>query len=149
MRLGDGGGRERLGVDADECLGANVLVDHRLDRGERLRRHLVDEPAQLLDVDVGEEVGPGGEQLAELDVRRAELFQRLAKTARAFARRIPAAGDAELREHAPAAAAPRDAHDVERATSSLEACAHAAVITALAGKETSRSTAVDRTTGVG
>ena len=48
-----------------------------VDLRERHRRHLVDEMAELLDVHVRQQIRPRREQLAELDVRRAELLQRM------------------------------------------------------------------------
>src|SRR5207248_10452933 len=116
MRLGDRGGRERLGIDADEGGPAQVLVDHLPDGCERLGRHLVDEPPQLLDVDVRKQVRPGREQLTELDVRRPEVLERGAEAARTVAGRLPASDDSELRKDTPAPAPPRNAHDMERAT---------------------------------
>src|SRR5881398_1459094 len=46
MDLGNGRGREWLGVDTDEDVGSELLVDDRLDQLEGLRRHLVDEPRE-------------------------------------------------------------------------------------------------------
>jgi hypothetical protein len=76
MDLGNGRGRECLGVDTDEDVGPELLVDDRLDQLEGLRRHLVDQPRELLDVHVGEEIRARGEQLAELQVGRPELLER-------------------------------------------------------------------------
>ena len=88
MRLRDRRCRQRLGIDAREHVVAEVRADDRVDVGERHGRHLVDEPAQLLDVDVGQQVGPRREQLAELDVRRAELLEASRNVARALTRRL-------------------------------------------------------------
>ena len=73
-----------------------ILTDHRLDLHERNRRHLVDEPAELLDVDIRKQVGTGREQLPELDVRRPELLERASELARALARCGARAYDTDL-----------------------------------------------------
>ena len=67
---------ERLLVEPSEDVQADVLVDDPARLRERERRHVVDELAELLDVDVGEKVRPRGEQLAELHVGGAELLER-------------------------------------------------------------------------
>ena len=74
--------RDRLGIDPEEQIGIEVLIDHCFDLRERNRRHLVDEPAELLDVDIREQVGTAREQLSELDVRRPELLERASELAR-------------------------------------------------------------------
>ena len=79
MRLRDGGGGERLRVEADERVLAEVLPQHGLDLREGNRGDRVDEVAELLDVDVGQEIRPRREELAELDERRAELLEAVAK----------------------------------------------------------------------
>src|SRR5205085_3779714 len=76
--------------------------------------HLVDEPPQLLDVDVGQKVGPRRQELAELDVRRAEALEGEAEVARALARRRALADDADLAQHAEQAAPPGDPRHLER-----------------------------------
>ena len=73
--LRDRGARERLLVEPGERVEADVLVDDPASLRERERRHVVDELAQLVDVDVGQEVRTRGEQLAELHVRGAELLE--------------------------------------------------------------------------
>ena len=80
--------------------------------------------AQLLDVDVGQEVGPRREELAQLDEGRAELLQRQAEAARALARRLSMPAHADLRQDAAEAGALCDPGHGQRATSSLKACAH-------------------------
>jgi len=50
VRLRDRRRRERLRVDPREDLVAEVGEDDRLHVGERHRRHLVDEPRELVDV---------------------------------------------------------------------------------------------------
>jgi hypothetical protein len=67
---------------------------------ERHGRHLVDELRELLDVHVRQEIRARREQLAELDVRRAELLQRAPELDRALACRGTFADDADLREDA-------------------------------------------------
>ena len=96
MDLGDRGGSERLGLEAREQLGPEVLAHDLLDLRERERRHLVHELPQLLDVDIREQVRPRGEQLAELQVGRAELLERLPELDGAFPRGRPLADHAEL-----------------------------------------------------
>ena len=100
MDLRDRRRRERLRVDHGEVLEADVALDHRPDALERHGRDVVDELAELVDVDVGEQVGPRREQLAQLDVRRAELLERLPELDRSLARRRPVADDADLSEDA-------------------------------------------------
>jgi hypothetical protein len=78
-------------------------------------RHVVDELRQFFDVDVGQQVGPRGEQLAQLDERRAELLERLPEPNRSFARRQLAADDAHLAQHAQEMRAPSDHRHLERA----------------------------------
>jgi hypothetical protein len=78
VQLGDLGDRargERLRVDTRERVPAERILDHPLDLLERQRRDLVDEPAELLDVHVRQQVWTRREQLAELDERRAELLE--------------------------------------------------------------------------
>jgi len=72
MDLRDRGGCERLGVKPHDRI-AEVLAHYSLDLGERKGRHGVHELGELLDVDVGQQVGTRGEQLAELQERRPEL----------------------------------------------------------------------------
>jgi len=77
--LRDGRSREGLRVDSSEDALAQLTANHRLEVGERHGRHLVDEPGELLDVDVRHQIRPGREELAELHVGRPELLQRLAE----------------------------------------------------------------------
>lgn len=119
MDLGDRSRRDGLWVDPREHVAREVFFDGALDLGERHRRHLIDEAAELLDVDVREQVGPRGEELPELDVRRAELLQRKPKLARALTRGRPVADDTDLAEHAQEPAATRDTSDVQRPASSV------------------------------
>src|SRR5215210_2355983 len=88
MDLRDGRGRQRLLVDVREHAGADVALDDRAKLRERHGSDVVDEPAELLEVDVGKQVGAGGEDLAELDERRAELLERLPELARPLGRRL-------------------------------------------------------------
>ena len=52
MDLRDRRGRDRRLVDACERVDSDLLLDHAPDLGEIDGRHLVDEAAELLDVDV-------------------------------------------------------------------------------------------------
>ena len=113
MDLRDRRGCERLRIDPREEIGVEVLADHRFDLLERNRRHLVDEPLELLDVNVRKQVGSRREQLPELDVRRPELFERLAKRTRALGRRGARPDDADLPQRSKEAPAPRHAGDVD------------------------------------
>jgi hypothetical protein len=88
------------GSGSSEDVIRHVLGDHPFDLFERHGRSLVDELSELVDVDVRQKIRTRGQQLSELDVRRAELLERLAELARAFPRRRPAAPDPELAEHA-------------------------------------------------
>src|SRR5207302_7814118 len=103
---------------------ADLVPNHLLDLAEVDRGHLVDEVAQLLDIDVREQVGSRGEQLPELDVSRPELFERFAKRACTFPGRLAVAADADLGEDASNTCVAGDAGDVERASRALNACPH-------------------------
>ncbi len=92
--------------------------------------------AELLDVDVGQEIGPRREELAELDERRAELLEALAKRPRSLTRRVAPAGHADLGEDPPQSALLCDPPDGERAPSALETCAHEGLMPPLATWET-------------
>jgi hypothetical protein len=96
----DGRGRERLLADLGEDGGPEVGLDHGAHDVERHRRNVVDEPAQLLDVRVGQQVRPRGEDLTELDERRAELLERLAELAGALRRRVARIARADLAQDA-------------------------------------------------
>ena len=78
-------------------------------------RHVVDELAELLDVDVGQQVGARREELPELDERRAELLERT----RGSARRLRASPASRRRPRPRGARAAggraRDARHFERA----------------------------------
>ena len=124
VRLRDRGGRERLRVETDERFLAEVLAQHRLDLRERDRRDGVDEAAELLDVDVGQEIGPRREELPELDERRPELLEALAERLRSLARRVALAGHADLGKDSPQSALLCDPPDGQRAPRALETCAH-------------------------
>jgi len=113
--LRDRGARERLLLEPRENVQANVLVDDPASLRERERRHVVDELAQLVDVDVGQEIGARGEQLPELHVGGAELLEPEPERVRALARRRLVADHANLAEHAQQPAATRDTADLERA----------------------------------
>ena len=124
MDLGDRRGGERLGLDLGERLEPELLRDHGLDQRVGHRLDLVDELAELLDVDVGKQVGARGEQLPELDVRGAELLERAAKLDRTLAGGRLVADDADLGEHAQEARPPRDARHLERAPPAAGAGSH-------------------------
>ncbi len=113
--LRDRGARKRLLVEPGEGVQADVLVDDPASLRERERRHVVHQLAQLLDVDVRQEVRTGGEQLTELHEGRAELLEREPERPGALASRRLAADDADLAEHAQQPAAARDTADLERA----------------------------------
>jgi hypothetical protein len=139
MRLRDRGGGERLRVETDEDLLAKVLPEHGLDLGERDRRDGVDEVAELLDVDVGQEVRPRRQELSELDERRAELLEAAAKRPRSLARRFGPADHADLGKDAPQSALVCDPPDGQSAPSALETCAHDGLMPPLATWETHRA----------
>ena len=82
---------ERLLVEPGEDLEPDLLVDDPARLLEREGRHVVDQPLELLDVDVRKQVGPRREQLAELDEGRAELLEPLPERLRALAGRRPVA----------------------------------------------------------
>jgi hypothetical protein len=117
---------ERVGIQAHEEVRIELLVDHTLDRRERHGRHVVDEPTQLLHVRIGQQVGPGGEELPELDVRRAEILERKAELTCALLRCRTLADDADLAQCPEELAAPRDSDDVQRPSQPLRARAHRA-----------------------
>ncbi len=124
VRLRDRGRRERLGIDAREDVRTEIGLDHGVDLGERHRRHLVDEAAELLDVHVGQEVRPRGEELAQLDEGRAELLQRAPESFRTLTCRVSVTDDADLREHPAESGTAGDPGDGQRPASPLHACAH-------------------------
>src|SRR5205085_515801 len=136
VRLGDGSGRERLRLEAHERIGAEVLPHDRLDLFEGDGGHVVDEPAELVDVDVRQEVWARRKELPELDERRAELFETLTERLRSLARRLATAGHADLGEDPAKPALVCDPPDGQRAASTLETCAHGRVIPPLATWET-------------
>ncbi len=120
MRLRDRCCRKRLRIDAREDVVAEICADDRVDVRKRHGRHLVDEPAQLLDVDVRQEVGTRRKELAQLDERRAELLQGQAEVARALTRRLSMPAHADLRQDAAEAGALCDPGHRHRATSSAQ-----------------------------
>jgi hypothetical protein len=124
MGLRDRCGGERLWIDAREDVVAEVGADRRVDVDERHRRHLVDELRQLLDVDVGQEIGAGREELPELDVRRPQLLECLAKPPGALARRLAVADGADLGQHPTKAGFPRDLRHLQRTARAVQAYAH-------------------------
>ena len=93
VHLGDRGGGDGLLVERLEQLlegAAEVDLDHGPHVGERLGRHLVAEELELGDQLVGEEALAARDDLAELDVARAEALERHAQPAGdAGARRRP------------------------------------------------------------
>ena len=77
MHLGDGRGGERRLVEAREHVvdaGAEVALDHLADHVERLGGHLIATQLEFVDQLGGEQPFPAGDDLAELDVGRAEAF---------------------------------------------------------------------------
>ena len=124
VHLGDRGCRERLRVDPDEDVGGEIVRDHALDLREGHREDLVDELAELLDVDIRQQIGPGREQLSELDVGRPELFQRMSELLRALSRRRAAPPDPELAQDAQQAATARDPTDVHGTLEAFNPNAH-------------------------
>src|SRR6185295_1828159 len=99
---------------------------------------------ELVDVHVRKQIGARGEKLPELDVRRAELLERLAELAGALARRGAATPDAELAQHAQQPRLPGDAPDVQRALPTLSPDAHQGDISRCSGLETRRLHALPR-----
>jgi hypothetical protein len=87
--LRDGRGGERLGLEPGKRLLPEVFAHDPLGLGEREGRHLVHELAELLDVDIREEVRSRREQLPELQVGGAELLERVAELNRAVPRGRP------------------------------------------------------------
>jgi hypothetical protein len=136
MRLRDRGGGEWLRVETDEGLLTEVLPEHGLDLGERDGRDGVDEVAELLDVDVGQEIRPRRQKLPELDERRSELLEAAAKRPRSLARRFGPADHADLGKDSPQSALVCDPPDGQSAPSALETCAHDGVMPPLATWET-------------
>ncbi len=135
--LRDRRGGERLRVEACEDPVPEVLPDRPLDLRERNRRHLVDEPSELLDVHVREEVGTRREELSQLDVGRAELLQRRPELARALLGRGAVTDDADLSQDAHQASAPGHPRDVERAPRAPDPGAHGRFLSASPALETS------------
>ncbi len=119
MRLGDRGRRERLRLEAHEGVRTEVGDHHRLDLRERDRRHAVDQACELLDVDVGQEIGTRREELPELDERGPELLETAAERPRPLARGVAASDHADLGEDPPQSALVCDPPDGKRAPSPL------------------------------
>ena len=130
MDLRDRRGGERLRIDRREDTVSEVLADHGLELRERHRRHLVHELAELVDVDVGQEVGARREELPELHVRGAELLQRAPELARSFPRGGPLPDDPDFAQDAEQAAPPRYPPDLERAPRALEPGTHRGIMSA-------------------
>ena len=122
--LRDRGRGERLGVDARERLLSDGVADRALDPRERDRRNLVGELGELVDVDVGKQVGARRQQLPELHEGGAELLECRAELARALTRRGTVADEADLAEHAQQALAPGDLGHLERTPPSVETSTH-------------------------
>ena len=79
MHLADRRSRQRFVVELREQLGnrfAELRFDDLPDFRDRHRRHLIPELRQFIEIVRGEEIGPGGKHLAELDRGRAKLFER-------------------------------------------------------------------------
>jgi len=102
------------GSDPGEDAGPQLGLDHGLELGELDRGHLVGELVELLDVDVGEQVRPGGEDLAKLQIGHPELLEREPELDGALTRRRPVADDADLAQHPQEARPARDARHLER-----------------------------------
>ena len=78
MHLGDRAGGQRRGVDVVEHVlprHAHLLLHHLHDLLLGERRHVVLQRRELLDVLGRQQVGPRGQDLAELRERRAELLE--------------------------------------------------------------------------
>jgi hypothetical protein len=91
--LGDRRGRQRLLVEAVEHLPqgpAEVLLHHLADRLPRLGWHLVTALLELGDQRLGEDALTGGDDLAELDVGRAEPLRRMPQPTRQVGDRLVA-----------------------------------------------------------
>jgi hypothetical protein len=142
--LRDRRGRQRCLVDLREWIVGEIFGDDAPDLLERNGRDLVDELPELLDVDVRQEVGPGRQELAELDERRTELLESLSELARAFLRRRAAADDSELAEDAQQAAAPRDTRHGHSPSRSLEAFGHDEHLSNVAPAATASGRELDR-----
>jgi hypothetical protein len=136
---------ERLRIDLREEVAVELFVQHLLDLRERHRRYLVDEPRQLLDVDIGKQVRPRREELAELDVRRAELFERIAELASAFDRSRTLAGHSDLAQDAEEPATARDARNVQRALETLGPRTHRACCYLISSRRTAFCSSVAET----
>ena len=124
VNLCNGGGREGFGIDPHEDIGGEIVRDHLLDLGKGHRRNLVDQLAELLDVDVWKEIRPGGEQLSQLDVGGAELFQRLPELLRALGRGRAVPPDSELAQNAQEPAPACYPTDVQGTPETLSPNAH-------------------------
>jgi hypothetical protein len=120
--------RERLAIDACEDVAGECILDDPLDLLERQRRNLVDEPAELLDVHVRQQVRTRGEQLAELDERRAELLEGGAKGLCPILRRLAAADHADLAQDAQQLRATGDAGHLERPLQAPSARSHGRIL---------------------
>ena len=96
MHLSDRSARERLSVDSGEHIAAELVIDRAAKLLEWHRRRVVDELRELVDVLVGKQVRPRGQQLAELEVRGPELLEALAELLRGFTGRRAVADDADL-----------------------------------------------------
>jgi hypothetical protein len=125
MDLRDRRRRQRLLADLREHARAQVAVDDRSQDGERHRLDVVDETAQLLDVGVGQQVGPRGEDLAELDEGRPELLERLPELAGALGRRLARRCPADLAEDPDDVATARSLRQLEDAPEAPTTDAHA------------------------
>ena len=130
--LRDRGGGQRLRVELDDRV-ADVFPHDPLDLREGEGRHLVHQLRELVDVDVREQVRARGEQLAELEEGRAELLEGLAELDRALTRGGPAAGDAQLAQHAHELAPARDADDFAGTPRTVESGGHPCFFPARAG----------------
>ena len=85
MDLSERGGGEGSGLEVLEGLGdadAELLLDDALHVGERERLERVLQRLQRVDVLLRHDVGPRGEELAELHVGRPHLLERRRRTPR-------------------------------------------------------------------
>ena len=137
--LADRRARKRLLVDRREMLETDVFRDRLPERRERKRRDVVDELAELVDVDVREQVRPRREQLAELDERRPELLERFAEANGALTCLRLVADDAHLAQHAEQVRTPRDRGQLESPLD-LSLVSHPRSLPASPGLETNRPT---------
>ena len=148
VRLGDRRRRERLRVDADEHVVAEVVAQITASISANGTGGTASTScAELLDVDVRQQIRPRREELAELDDTWCRAPRGLRGTsARSFAGRFALAGDADLRARTrrmPALAA-RPARRVSARRARSRRAPTSGVMPPLAGRETPRRWAANR-----